>query len=1019
MPHTHSRSRVLQDASLPRIFSLFLLSHLSTGTPSVMDFLSQYGEVVNMSSSSSSSSSIGDDILSLLQSCSSSLRAMPHTHSRSRVLQDTLLSPTSGVFQLLRVLPRRARDPRRVHLALFDILLVLFQSFPKTCSSVDATGTLDALFGWFQTEKHASVRTVILSIVEATLKVPDLSVEHPSCQRWVPSLLRDTKAPATVRAAELAVLARMASASPLAVASLNEDVWSLCVSILGEQSRKKLPDGKLVAGCLESLSLVLSEYAPHDVLVSTLQYSHIAIQILAQKRLSRYDVPKAGLHAVARKCFLMKGHIFDMEWVSLLRGVYSAALHGNHDVRRSAIDALLSLISTITSAVFDHETIGVEEESFEMRNHVFEELNDLLSDAMGQLDEGRAQRVAAILLLGKMSHAIKEFEGVDRLEHYLKCMLEFGELLFSGDIESIDETLSYVSVFLEAFSEMQCAIGRIDGPSLDQVVRIIRFFLENVQTDGRHKNIRRTTTMAICKLLVSLSQDETHMHRFILKLVRGLMWMSTLSASHGGDNGVDEQIVVGWFGSSFSEIWYALLYPTNYDAHVWGYGWKRFAETSDAAFNTVNEYFFECFVDIIRVLGNGNAHLLATESSKPASYPTFVATMQRLFRSIQGQNFTFLLNCCKVIREVHVSLLSNPACTENYDLARSVATSMIGCETVEEAMKTISGFSTFIFENIKHLSDEVFVAASRCLLSFPVACIDVVQMMQASRGILEKCVQHLSLTKEILLLIFRFMERDRDTVLSNLSHVRPILLRLLESNRPSSFMGNDIEGFHEMDSDEYESGDEKFLELQVMALKLLAEDRSNCAGTPGDVSESQGTLRWSTMPLLDISFLSGVGTSILSSLDSLLPHFSLLTQFSADEETKLRAGELFHELFLIVLDKFASDITWASSDRCDCFRRCLECGIVLATDMNASISNMFRTLCHQTCRFLSKRNVSDDLYFVVETLCHVIGTHGSDHASCSVDCIYILLSRWTRQIERGEYKCNQQSKKHDLTHVFQ
>jgi hypothetical protein len=468
-----------------------------------------------------------------------------------------------------------------------------------------------------------------------------------------------------------------------------------------------------------------------------------------------------------------------------------------------------------------------------------------------------------------MSHAIKEFEGGDRLEHYLKCMMEFGELLFSGDIESIDETLSYVSVFLEAFSEIQCSIGRIDGTSLDQVIRIVRFFLENTHRDGRHRSIRRSTSLAICKLSVSLSQDEIHMQRFVLKMVRGLMWMSTLPPPVSDDDGASDQ-VKGWVGSRFSDIWSVLLRPTNYDAQTWGYGWKRFTQTSDAVSATVNEHFFECFIDIIRVLGKGIARPHSLESNKLASYSTFVGTMQHVFRSIQSNNVDFLLNCCNIIRELHITLLSNPAFIEDYDLARAVVSSMNECEMLDEAVKTISEFSVFIFDNIKHLSDDVLVAASRCLLSFPVMCIDVVQMLQASRVILEKCVQHLSLTKDILLLIFRFLERDRDTVLSHLFHVRPILLRLVESNRPSSFLTNHIDGVHAVGLDEYEyeyeSSDEKFLELQVMALKLLAEDRSHCAGTQAGISESQGTLRWSTASLLDLSSPSGVGTSIISSL---------------------------------------------------------------------------------------------------------------------------------------------------------
>ncbi|XP_027045855.1 DNA-dependent protein kinase catalytic subunit-like [Pocillopora damicornis] len=332
--------------------------------------------------------------------------------------------------------------------------------------------------------------------------------------KYFGACIQPTKHSSTVKYWLFSLLGTIAKVFPECMISHSDDLVKHYVSVLNlEMTRKtKKPDMLIIAGCLRGLTSYLTNFTQSISEGSKYAkdiYTYARMAINPQVSLSRYEVPKAGLHLFAKHSAQFKEYI-SKDYEVIYEEFNRWCKHHNKEISYAAYAAMEAFFQQISLYFVGRHGDKSDLAMFMYFIKTFREILDSVSSDTRQM-------AIAVRGYGYLSKPCKLFMQADDVRFMLGEIMQRSEQLYSGQGGLFEDRVQHLPTFLEALSSIIEELDEISDSILASMERLVGVLFDKfaiLNTRGKFLCCK-----AFVRVLFHLSSKGAVLRSFLSEIV--------------------------------------------------------------------------------------------------------------------------------------------------------------------------------------------------------------------------------------------------------------------------------------------------------------------------------------------------------------------------------------------------------------------------------------------------------------------------------------------------------------------
>ncbi|KAG2383043.1 hypothetical protein C9374_005010 [Naegleria lovaniensis] len=379
-----------------------------------------------------------------------------------------------------------------------------------------------------------------------------------------------------------------------------QQMLSLLMSTLLNQSKKAKPEPQLIASTFRGLSHFLSQFGGSVEEGST--YIKPLYQLLCTSlelvNETRYDVPKSALILLAKHAFQFKEYL-TVDAEKMFDRLSTLCSHRNDKVRKNAFPALESFLAQISYELIRDGGRKLESNLRTFKN-LMQKFKGLLSLNFSDVSVQSSTAPSinpninkyflsiAIRSFGQFALPMKKFLTQNDMKIILRQLLKLSDQLLTRSQEQLEESVSHIPSFLSAFANIILELDIVDSWIMDSLEKISGILFLVYPKQYLFPKYKYANYSAFVKLLIALYMKERALGNFLDRIVFQCMTLTISSVTslvttndvNTNTNSMASDQPPSLY-EEYLDLWYNILNPKNIKLGDWNYPWVDLTLSED------------------------------------------------------------------------------------------------------------------------------------------------------------------------------------------------------------------------------------------------------------------------------------------------------------------------------------------------------------------------------------------------------------------------------------------------------
>ncbi|EFC47806.1 DNA dependent protein kinase catalytic subunit [Naegleria gruberi] len=370
-----------------------------------------------------------------------------------------------------------------------------------------------------------------------------------------------------------------------------QQMLSLLMNTLLNQSKKAKPEPQLIASTFRGLSHFLSQFGGSveegsSYIKPLYQLICTSLELVNE---TRYDVPKAALIMISKHAYQFKEYL-TVDAEKMFDRLSTLCSHRNDKVRKNSFPALESFLAQISYELVREGGRKLESNLRTFKN-LMQKFKSLLSLNFADITMTQGSGTSsppttnptfnkyylsiAIRSFGQFALPMKKFLTQSDTKMILRQLMKLSDQLLTRSQEQLEESVSHIPSFLSAFANIILELDTIDSWILDSLEKISGILFLVYPKQYLFPKYRYANYSAFVKLLIALYLKERALSSFLDRIIFQSMTLTISSVNSmvsTNDVNLDMDQPVSLY-EEYLDLWYNILNPKTIKLGEWNYPW--------------------------------------------------------------------------------------------------------------------------------------------------------------------------------------------------------------------------------------------------------------------------------------------------------------------------------------------------------------------------------------------------------------------------------------------------------------